>query len=198
MSRVAATFPNLEGGHADHEPAEASGQHRPDPQPQRLPLALLGPWGVADRIDDGGRGQQPRDDRQGDGGADPDQADQGQGEQGASDGAQVVHGPLEPVGPAVHAGGDDVGQQGVAGRDAQAPGDPGAGSEHAHLPDAGGGADEAGEDGGGGVAADGLGAAAAGVVGDGAAGQPGRAGEAVREAFDEAEGGGGGAQGSGE
>jgi len=97
-----------------------------------------------------------------------------------------------------YTGRDDVGQQGVAGRDAQAAGGPGAGAEHGDLPDGGGGADEAGQDGGGGVAADGLGAAAPGVVGDGAAGQPGHAGEAVGDAFDEAEGGGRSAEGGGE
>jgi len=56
----------------------------------------------------------------------------------------------------------------------------------------------AGGDGGGGVAGDGLGAAALWVVGDGAAGQPGRAGEPVGDAFDEPEGGGRGAEGGGE
>jgi hypothetical protein len=118
---------------------------------------------------------------------------------GASDGAKVVHGPLEPVGPAVDAGRDDVGQQGVAGRDAQPAGGPGAGPQDAELPDGGGGPDEAGEHrGGGGVAGDCLGAAAVEVVGDGAAGQPGRSCEAVGDAFDEAEGGGGGAEGDGE
>ena len=114
----------LEGRHPDHEPAEPPGQHRPDAQPERLALALLGAGGVADGVDDGQGGQQAGDDRQGDGGADPDQADQGQGEQGADDGAEVVHGPLEPIGPPVDAGRDDVGQQGVAGRDPQAPGRP--------------------------------------------------------------------------
>ena len=102
----------------------------------------------------------PGDDRQGDGGADPDQADQGQGKQGADDGPKVVHGPLEPVGPPVDGRRDDVGQQGVAGRDPQPAGGPGPGAQHPDLPDGGGGADEAGEDGGGGVAANGLGAAA--------------------------------------
>ena len=146
------------------------------------------PGGVADGVHDGGRGEQAGDDRQGDGGAGADQADQGQGEQGAGDGAQVVHGPLEPVGPAVHSGRDDVGQQGVAGRDAQAAGGPGASAEDADLPDGGGGTDQAGEHRGGGVAGDRLGAAALGVVGNGAAGQPGRAGQPVGDAFDEAEG----------
>src|SRR5829696_8563378 len=183
----------LKDRHPDHQAAEATGQHWPDTQPQRLAFALLGPWGVADGIDDGQGGEQPGDDREGDGGADPDQADQGQGEQGTGDGAEVVHGSFEPIGPPVDAGGDDVGQQGVAGRDAQAAGGPGAGAEDADLPDAGGGADEAGEDGGGGVAGDGLGAAALGVVGDGAAGEPGRAGQPVGDAFDQAEGGGRGA-----
>jgi hypothetical protein len=50
----------------------------------------------------------------------------------------------------------------------------------------------------GGVAGDGLGAAALGVVGDGPAGQAGRAGQPVGDAFDEAEGSGGGAEGDGE
>jgi hypothetical protein len=154
--------------------------------------------GVADGVHDGGRGEQARDDRQGDGGADPDQADQAEGEQGAGDGPQVVHGPLEPIRPPVDGGREDVGQQGVAGRDAQAAGGPGPGPEHADLPDGGGRPDEAGEDGGGGVAGDGLGAAAARVVGDGPAGQPGRSGQPVGDAFDEAEGGGRGAQGGGE
>jgi hypothetical protein len=75
-------IPELEGRHPDHQAAEASGQHRPDAQPQRLVLALLGSGGVADGVDDGQGGEQTGDDGQGDGGADPDQADQGQGEQG--------------------------------------------------------------------------------------------------------------------
>jgi hypothetical protein len=84
------------------------------------------------------------------------------GEQGAGDGAEVVHGPLEAVGPPVDAGLDDVGQEGVAGRATQAVDNPGPGAEDADLPDSGGGADEAGEDGGGGVTGDGLGAATVG------------------------------------
>jgi hypothetical protein len=188
----------LEGRHPDHEPAEASGQHRSDAQPQRSPLALLGAGSVADGVDDGQGGEQAGDDGQGDGGAGADQADQAEGEQRAGDGAEVVHGPLEPVGPAVDAGRDDVGQQGVARRDPQAPGGPGASPQDADLPHGGGHPDEAGEDGGGGVAAHGLGAAALGVVGDGPPGEAGGAGQPVGEAFDEAEGGGGGAQGGGE
>ncbi len=82
--------------------------------------------------------------------------------------------------------------------DAQAAGGPGAGSEEADLPDGGGGADQAGEDRGGGVAADRDRSAALGVVGDGPAGQPRRSCEAVGDAFDEAEGGGGSAHGGGE
>jgi hypothetical protein len=136
-----------------------------------LAFPLLGAGGVADGIDDGQGGEQPRDDGQGDGGAGADQADQGEGEEGADDGAEVVHGSLEPVGAAVDAGRDDVGQQGVSGRDPQPAGSPGASPEHRDLPHGGGGADEAGEHRGGGVAGNGLGAAALGVVGDGPASQ---------------------------
>jgi hypothetical protein len=103
--------------------------------------------------------------------------------------------PLEPIRPAVRAGGDDVSQQGVAGRDTQAAGGPGPGPQDADLPDAGGRADQAGEHRGGGVAGDGLGAAALGVVGDGPAGQPSGAGQPISDALDEAESGGRGAQG---
>jgi hypothetical protein len=188
----------LKRRHAHHEPAQPASQHRPHPQPQRLPLPLLGPWSVADGVHDGQGGQQARDDRQGNGAADPNQPDQGQREQGAGDGAQVVAGSLEPIGPPVHGGRHDVGQQGVAGRDPQPAGGPGAGPQHPDLPDGGGGADEAGEDGGGGVAAHREGAAAAGVVSQGAPSQPGDASQAVGDAFDEAEGGGGGAEGGGE
>ena len=70
-------------------------------------------------------------------------ADQGDGEQRAGDGAEVVHGPLEAVGPAVGGGGDDVGQQRVAGGHAQPSGGPGAGPQHPDLPHGGGGADQA-------------------------------------------------------
>jgi hypothetical protein len=70
-------------------------------------------------------------------------------------------------------------------RAAQAPG-----AQHPDLPDGGGRADEAGEDGGGGVAADRDCSAAVGVVGDGAPSQPGDASEAVGDAFDQAQGGG--------
>jgi hypothetical protein len=75
-----------------------------------LALAVFGSGGVADGVDDRQGGQQAGDDGQGDGGADPDQADQDEGEQGAGDGAQVVHGSLEPVGPPVHGRRNDVGQ----------------------------------------------------------------------------------------
>jgi hypothetical protein len=169
----------LEGRHPHHQPAQTSGQHRADAQPQRLPLPLLGPGRVPDRVDDGHGGQQPRDDRQGDSRADPDQADQGQGEQGAGDGAEVIHGPLEPIRPPIHAGWDDVGQQGVAGRNPQPAGGPGTSPEDGDLPDGGGRADQAGEDGGGGVAGDRLGATALGVVSDSPTGEPGCAGQPV-------------------
>src|SRR5215218_3240671 len=153
---------------------------------------------MPDGVDDGGRGEQAGNDGQGDGGAGADQIDQDQGEQGTDDGAQVVHGPLEPVGPPVHGGRDDVGQQRVAGRDTQPAGGPGPGPQHRDLPDGGGHADQAGEDGGGGVAGDGLGAAALGVVGDGPASQASRAGQPIGNALDQPEGGGRGAEGGGE
>ena len=105
----------------------------------------------------------------------------------ADDGAEVVHGAFEPVGAAVGGGGDDVGEQRVAGGDAQASGGPGAGAQHGDLPDAGGGADAGGEDGGGGVAADGDAAAPVGFVGERAAAEAGGAGEGVGDAFDDAE-----------
>ena len=145
----------LEGRHADHQAAEASGQHWPDAQPQRSAFPLLGSGGVC-----GWRRRWPAA-ASSPGMMDramavrvPTSADQGQGEQGAGDGAEVVHGPLEPVGPAVARWRDDVGQQGVAGRNPQPPGGPGAGPQHRDLPDAVAAADQAGEDSGGGVAGD--------------------------------------------
>jgi hypothetical protein len=86
-------------------------------------------------------------------------------------------------------------QEGVAGRDAQPAGGPGPGSEYPNLPDGCGRADQAGEHRGGRVAGDGLGAAALGVVGDGPTGQPSSSGESVGDALDQAERGGGGAEG---
>jgi hypothetical protein len=47
----------LERRHTDHQSAQPSDQDRPDPQPQRLPLAFLGAWGVMDGVHDGGCGQ---------------------------------------------------------------------------------------------------------------------------------------------
>ena len=55
--------------------------------------------------------------------ADADQRHQAEGEQRPADRAEVVHGALEPVGPAV-ARRDDVGQQRVTGRDPQPAGRP--------------------------------------------------------------------------
>jgi len=83
----------------------------------------------------------------------------------------------------VDVGRHDVGQQGVAGRDAQPAGRPGPGAQHRDLSDGRGGADQAGEDGRGRVAAHGLGATALGVVGDGPAGQASRAGRPVGDAL---------------
>ena len=70
-------------------------------------------------------------------------ADQTEGEQRADDRAEVVHGPFEAVGPAVCGGGYDVGQQGVAGRDAEAARGPRTRSQQRNLPDLGGDADQA-------------------------------------------------------
>jgi hypothetical protein len=109
MSRVAATFPNSNADTPTIRRPSRPVSTRPYPQPQWLALPLLSPGRVADSVDDGQGGEQAGDDRQGDGGADPDQADQDQGEQGTGDGAEVVHGPLEPVGAAVDDGRDDVG-----------------------------------------------------------------------------------------
>jgi hypothetical protein len=74
----------------------------------------------------------------------------------------------------------------------------GPGPQYRDLPDGGGRPDQAGEDGGGGVAGDGLGAAPLGVISDGAAGQAGGAGQPVGDAFDQPEGGGRGAERGGE
>ena len=48
----------------------------------------------------------------------PHQADEDDGQYRPAYGAEVVHGPLEAVGPAVDRRVDDVGQEGIAGRDA--------------------------------------------------------------------------------
>ena len=105
--------------------------------------ARSGCGGVADGVDDRGGGEQAGDDRQADRGADADERDQGEREQRADDRAEVVHRPLEPVGAAVGLGGDDVGQQRVAGGYPEPARGPGAGAQHADLPGAGGGADRA-------------------------------------------------------
>ena len=85
--------------------------------------------GVADRVDDRERGEQAGDDREQDRGAHADQPDERDREQRAADRAEVVHRALEPVGAAVDGGGDDVGEQRVAGRDAQPAGGPRAGAQ---------------------------------------------------------------------
>ena len=152
------------------------------------------PRQVADGVDDGQRGQEPGDDREQDGRTHADGGHQGQGQQRAADGPQVVHGPLEAVGPPVDVGRDGVGQEGVAGRDPQATGRPGSRPQHAHLPGGAGQADEPREHGRGRIAADRGGPPALGVVGQRSAAQARRAGQAVGDPLDHAQGGGGRAQ----
>ncbi len=74
----------------------------------------------------------------------------------------------------------------------------GGGAQGADLPDVGGGADEPGEHGGGGVAADGRGAPALGVIGERSTPESRSAGQTVGYALDEAECGRGGAERRGE
>ena len=113
-------------GEQSSEPAV---QQRADADADRLVLADGELRGVADGVDDRQSGEQPGDDREQDRGAHADQADEPDREQWPADRAEVVHRALEPVGAAVGGGGDDVGQQRVARRDAQPSGRPRAGAQ---------------------------------------------------------------------
>jgi len=75
----------------------------------------------------------------------PHEAHQEDRQEGASDGAEVVHGPLEAIGTPVGLRGSDIRQQGVACGDSQPPGGPGTSSQHPDLPYGRGSSDQAGQ-----------------------------------------------------
>ena len=76
-------------------------------------MALLGPLQMPDRVDDGAGREEARDDREHDRLAEADESHEPQREDRPDDRAEVVHRPLEPVGPPVGRGIDRIGQQGV-------------------------------------------------------------------------------------
>ena len=140
---------------------------------------------VADGVDDGQGGEQSGDHRQADGPPDAERADQADGQERPDNRAQVVHRPLEPVGPTVKAGRHYVGQQRIAGRDPQPPGRPGTGPKHSHLPRCGRRTDARRQHGRGRVPPDRHRAPSLGIVGQGATTEPGHPRERIRHALND-------------
>lgn len=113
--------------------------------------------------------------------------DEAGGDERSDDGAEVVHGSFESVGPAVDRARDDVGEQRIAGGNAQSAGGPGARSQDADLPGGGGGTEARREHRGRGVAPDSHRAAAGRIVSEDTAAEAGGTGESVADALDGAE-----------
>ena len=57
---VAATLPEFERRHSDHEPSEPAAQDRPDAQSDRLAFALRRPRGMPNRVNDRHNSEQSR------------------------------------------------------------------------------------------------------------------------------------------
>ena len=167
-------------------------------QAERPVLSLARHGDPADGVDDRDHGEQPRDGGKQDRGADAHQLDEPECEQRPADRAEVVHRALEAVRASVRARGDDVGQQRVARRPAQAASRPCPRTQDPDLPCARGDADQARQHRRGGVAADGDGTPALRVVRERAAGQLRRTGQRVRDALDQPQRRRGGAQGRGQ
>lgn len=108
-------------------------------------------------------------------------------EQRPADRAEAVHRALEPVGPDVRVGGDQVGEQRVSGRYLQAAGRPRRPAQHTGPHDRRRGADQTRQHRGRGVAADRNRLAPLGVVGQRAADEASRPGQALGAALDEPE-----------
>ena len=129
-----SAVPDLKRGDADHQSSQPAVQHGPDLDPDRLMVALLGRRGMPDRIDDRHRRQQPRDHREEDSGPDAHHSDQPDRQQRPSDGAQVIHRPLEPISPAIGLRWHQVSQQRVPGGHPKTPRGPGRSAEDTRLP----------------------------------------------------------------
>ena len=134
------------------------------------------------------RGEQARDDRQSDRPADADRRDQAEGEERPDDRAEVVHRPLEAVGPSV---GARPARRRPAGRCGPGPGARGpsrlrrAGSRPATPRSAA--PISRRQHGGGRVAADRHRPTAVGIIGERPATEAGHAGQAVGDALDQAQ-----------
>jgi hypothetical protein len=160
-------------------------QHGPDLDLDRSTVLFGRFGGVADGVGDGHDGEQTWDDRQPDRAADADGGDQGDGEQRSADGTEVVHHPLEAVGDAIAGGSHDIGEQRVAGWDAQAPSDPAPGAEKADLPHRRGPTGRCGQDCGCGVAPDCGVAASMRIVGQCATDKPSKPSTPVADPLDD-------------
>ncbi len=89
---------DLERGEPGEHAPEPATQHRADLEAQLLAFGDLREPGLADRVADRRRCQQPGNDGDQDRGAHAEQGDEAEREQRADDGAEVIHGALEPVG----------------------------------------------------------------------------------------------------
>ncbi len=115
---------------------------RPQDEFDCLALLAFGCSGVVDGIDNRHGGEHPRDDREQNRAADSDERDECDREQRPPDRAKVVHRSLESVGTSVGDFGNDVGQELVAGGDAQAASGPRPRAEHPDLPGRAGSPDQ--------------------------------------------------------
>jgi len=140
--------------------------------------AVLGGLDTADGQaggDEGG-GEQRGDDRQQHRGPDAERGDQAERERRSHRGCPSL---VRSRRPGRRCCRDEVGEQGVAGRDAQTAGGPGASPQHPDLPDAAGGAGQRGQGGGEGVAADRDAAPVGRVVGECSVAELRRVGQGV-------------------
>jgi hypothetical protein len=154
---------------------------------KRFPLLLGGPRSRADRVQDGERCEQARDDTDEHRGACADERDESDREQRAADRTEVVHRPLESVSTAVRLGRDDIGEQRVARRDAQPTRRPSGRAQDTDLPGRGCDPDQRREDGGRRVAPERGAAPPIGVVRECTAAEAGDAGAAVGDPLDQSE-----------
>ena len=176
----------LERTDTGEKAAQRSGEYRADLKPEPSLHVRRGSWGVADGVEHGECREETGDDRQAAGPAGADRGDEADRGEGADDRAEAVHGALEAVGTAVGSGGDDVGQECIAGGYADTAGGPRAGPQDGNLPGGGDGRDRRRQHGGSRVAADGQVATSFGFVGQRAAAEAGDAGERIAHALDEA------------
>jgi len=123
---------------------------------------------------------------------------QDQSQERSPNSAQVVHGALEPIGAPVGFARHSIGKQRVSRRHTQPAGRPSTGSQQSHLPHGLSRSDQGRQECGLRIATYGCVAASPGIVGQGTTQQTHETGHSIGQAFDQAQGGSGGAESGGE